>query len=88
MIVIQSIVPISPVHTSYNPTMTDKLTVSQCRELLGKVGEDMTDAQIEAERDHMEQLANVVYDQFKAEMKRNPERMRWLLHAHETGEAE
>lgn len=68
--------------------MSDKLTVERCRELLGSVGEGMTDSQVEAERDHMETLAHALFDQFTAEMKRDPERMKWLLHAHETGEVE
>ena len=65
--------------------MSEKLTVARCREILGHVADDMTDAQVEAERDHMEALANVLFDQFTTELKRDPERMRWLIHTHEEG---
>jgi hypothetical protein len=68
--------------------MREKMTVKRCREILGVVAEPMSDAEVEAERDHMELLAHAIFDQFAAERKRDPERMRWLLHAHETGEAE
>jgi hypothetical protein len=61
------------------------MTVNECRKILGKLADEMTDAEIEAERDHMEALANVIFDQFTAEMKRDPERMKWLLYAHENG---
>lgn len=66
----------------------EKLTLERCRELLGSAAANMTDAEVEAERDHMEALANTLFDQFTAEMKRDPEGMNWLLHAHETGEVE
>jgi hypothetical protein len=66
--------------------MPPKMTVEQCREILGDTAARLTDAEVEAERDHTEALAHAVFDQFTAEMKRDPEGMRWLLHAHETGE--
>lgn len=65
-----------------------KLTVARCREILGHVADSMTDAEIEAERDDLADLANILIDQFTEEMKRNPEKMKWLLHAHATGETE
>jgi hypothetical protein len=36
----------------------------------------------------MEVLAHALFDQFTEERKRDPERMNWLLHTHETGEIE
>ncbi|HMH13272.1 MAG TPA: hypothetical protein VK578_09205 [Edaphobacter sp.] len=66
--------------------MPSKMTVEQCREILGIAAAHMTDAEVEAEREHTEALAHAIFDQFTAKMKRDPEGMRWLLHAHETGE--
>lgn len=66
----------------------DKVSIEECRKLLGSAAESMTDAQVESERDQMVALAHIVFDQFTEEGKRDPERMRWLLHAHETGEIE
>jgi hypothetical protein len=68
--------------------MPNSLSIEECRKLLGSAAENMTDAQIESERDQMVALAHIVFDQFTEEMKRDPERMRWMVHAHETGEIE
>ena len=68
--------------------MADRMSTDRCREILGTVAANMTDAEVEAERDNMEAIANAVFDQFTAEMKRDPERMKWLMHAHVTGEIE
>jgi hypothetical protein len=67
---------------------TSKVSIEECRKLLGSAAESMTDTQVEAERDQMVALAHILFDQFTEEMKRDPERMRWLMHAHETGEIE
>jgi hypothetical protein len=63
-----------------------KLTVDEYKKLLGPTAERMTDSQVESERDQMEALAHLIYDLFTEEMKRDPERVRRLIHAHKTGE--
>lgn len=64
------------------------LSVSQCRELLGAEATGKSDAQIESMRDSLAFLANGLYDQLQADWKANPESVRWLAHAHDTGETE
>ena len=68
--------------------MAESRSIEECRRILGTLAEGMTDAEVAAERDHTELLAHAIFDQFAEERKRDPERMRWLLHAHNTGEAE
>lgn len=65
-----------------------QLSVEECRRILGASAENKTDAQIASDRDHMESLAHVMFDVFTSEMKRDPDAMRWLLYADETGGTE
>lgn len=60
-------------------------TIEKCRSILGKAADGMTDEQIERERDHLAQLANLLFDQFAVESKRDPEAMKRLLDAHRNG---
>jgi len=64
------------------------LSIERCRELLGPEAEGKTDEQLEALRDRLEDAAGRYYDAIQEAWKRDPESVRWAVHAHETGEVE
>ena len=65
-----------------------KVSVDECRTILGATGEGMTDAQIEAMRDELERTADVLYDQMVELGPNGLEAARWATYFRETGEGE
>jgi hypothetical protein len=65
-----------------------QISVKECRRLLGASAAGKTDAQVTSDREQMESLAHAMFEVFTSEMKRDPDALRWLLYADETGGTE
>ena len=63
----------------------DKLTVEQCRELLGPDGEDWPDDKIERLRDRLEALAEELYPVIGQRAAEDLEGLRWASYLHRNG---
>lgn len=68
--------------------MADKVSIEECRRILGSSAENMTDAEVEKMRDGLEQTADVLYTQMVEAGRNGLEMQRWLSHFRETGEGE
>lgn len=64
------------------------LPIERIRELLGPEGDGKTDAQLLLLGVELEAAAGGFYDEIQAAWKRDPESVRWLVHAQQTGEIE
>lgn len=64
------------------------LPLERIRTLLGAEAEGKSDEQLEQLRNSLEAAAGTFHDEIQAAWKRDPESVRWLVHAHETGEYE
>jgi hypothetical protein len=68
--------------------VADKVSIEECRRILGSSAENMTDAEVEKMRDGLEQTADVLYRQMVEAGRNGLEMQRWLSHFRETGEGE
>lgn len=68
--------------------MAEKVSVDECRELLGASAEAMTDAEIEMMRGEYERTADVLFDQMVESGAEGLEDARWNTHFRRTGEGE
>ena len=68
--------------------MPDKVSTEECRRILGTSAESMTDAEIEAMRDNLENTADVLYTQMVEAGRNGLEGQRWLSYFRETGKGE
>jgi hypothetical protein len=68
--------------------VADKVSIEECRRILGSSAENMTDAEVEKMRDGLEQTADVLYTQMVEAGRNGLEMQRWLSHFRETGEGE
>jgi hypothetical protein len=68
--------------------VADKVSIEECRRLLGISAENMTDAEVEKMRDGLEQTADVLYTQMVEAGRNGLEMQRWLSHFRETAEGE
>jgi hypothetical protein len=66
--------------------MADKVSIEECRRILGSSAESMTDADIEKMRDNLENTADVLYTQMVEAGRNGLEMQRWLSHFRQTGE--
>lgn len=64
------------------------LPVERVREILGSQADGKSDAEIQRLAEGLDAAASRFYDDIQAAWKRDPESVRWLIHAHETGETE
>jgi hypothetical protein len=64
------------------------LSIARCRELLGSDAEGKSDEQLQRLADELGKAASVFYDDIQAAWKRDPESVRWMVHASQTGETE
>jgi hypothetical protein len=60
---------------------TDRLSVEECRELLGPDGEGWTDERIEQLRDRLENMAHVLLPIVKTVSREDVEAMKWAAFA-------
>jgi hypothetical protein len=72
--------------------MADKVSIAECRRILGNSADGMADAEIEAMRDDLERTANVLYDQMAEEVAQQGmqgiQRIHWAAYFQQTGEGE
>jgi hypothetical protein len=68
--------------------MAEKVSVDECRAILGASADTMTDAEIERMRDELERTADVLFDQMVEGGREGLEAARWDSHFRETGEGE
>lgn len=68
--------------------MADKVSIAECRRILGNSANSLSDTEVEAMRDDLERTANVLYDQMREAANANLDAVRWLAHFQHTGEAE
>ena len=64
------------------------ISIERIRELLGPEAEGKSDEQLEALRDRLQFAVGRYYDAIQEAWKRDPDAVRWLVHAHQTGEYE
>jgi len=62
--------------------------IERVRSLLGPAAEGKTDEQLAELRDNLESAAGAFYEEIQTAWKRDPESVRWLVHAQQTGETE
>lgn len=65
-----------------------QVSIDECRRILGSSADGMTDADIEAMRDNLDRVAKELFTQFTEAANTDAEGLRWMIHAHETGEYE
>jgi hypothetical protein len=64
------------------------LAIERVREILGSQADGKTDEQIAALAANLDTAATRFFEDVQEAYKRNPESVRWAIHAHETGESE
>jgi hypothetical protein len=64
------------------------LSIERVANLLGPDADGKTPEQLEQLRDELEAAAGAFYDEIEAAWKRDPEFVRWIVYAHQTGESE
>jgi hypothetical protein len=64
------------------------LPIERVREILGSQADGMTDEQIAALAENLDTAATRFFEDVQAAHKRDPESVRWAIHAHETGESQ
>ena len=62
--------------------------IERIRQLLGPAAEGKSDEQLQRLADDLGNAASAFYDQIQDAWKRDPESVRWLVHAAQTGEYE
>ena len=68
--------------------MKKRVSVDECRAILGASADTMTDAEIETMRDDLEHTADVLFDQMVEGGREGLEAARWDSHFRQTGEGE
>jgi hypothetical protein len=68
--------------------MAERVSVNECRAILGASAESLTDAEVEAMRDELERTADVLYEQMVEEGADGLEAARWDTHFRLTGEGQ
>jgi hypothetical protein len=64
------------------------VSIERIRELLGQDENGATDEQLAKLRDGLTSVASLLFDDIREKWKEDPEIVRWLSHAAETGEIE
>ncbi len=64
------------------------LPIERIRTLLGPEANGKTDEQLQTLAEGLEAVAGRFYDEVQTAWKRDPESVRWLVHASQTGESE
>jgi hypothetical protein len=64
----------------------NKLTVEECRALLGESASGHSDEKVERLRDSLENIASVMYDEIAQHAQNDPEKVRWFAYAFENPE--
>jgi len=57
--------------------MADKVSIAECRRILGNSTDTLTDAEVETMRDDLERTANVLFDQIKEAANANLGAVQW-----------
>ena len=65
--------------------MADRISVGECRAILGASAEGLTDTEIETMRDEFERTADVLYAQMVEEGRDGLDAARWDTHFRMTG---
>lgn len=65
---------------------TNRLSVQECRTLLGESASGHSDEQIERLRNSLECLAEQMYDEIVRQARRDPEGVRWFAYGFENPE--
>lgn len=60
-----------------------RLTVEECRTILGASALGHSDEQIQRLRDSLEHVASMMYDEVARQAQHDPESMRWIAYASE-----
>lgn len=63
-----------------------KLTVQECRKILGRSATGHSDEQVERLRDSLEDIASLMYDHIAQQAQEDPESVRWLAYGFENPE--
>jgi hypothetical protein len=63
----------------------DKLTLEECKQLLGQDGEGWSDEKIERLRDRLEALAHELFGEIGQRAAENLEDVRWAAYLHRNG---
>lgn len=63
-----------------------RISVEECRRILGSEAEGYSDERIERLRDALEGVAEVMYDEIKRQAQSDPEAVRWASYAFENPE--
>ena len=66
----------------------NKMSIEECRKILGASADALKDAQIEALRDDYERIADVLFDQIVEQGREGLEAARWDTHFRLTGDGE
>jgi hypothetical protein len=61
----------------------NKLTVQECRDILGASALDRTDEQVQRLRDSLTEIASMMYDEVARQAQLDPENVRWTGYAAE-----
>ncbi len=64
------------------------IPIERVRTLLGSEAQGKTDDQLQRLADDLGNAASAFYDEVQSAWKRDPESVRWLVHASQTGEVE
>jgi hypothetical protein len=64
------------------------IPIERIRTLLGLDAEGKTDEQLQGLAEELGNAASTFYDEVQAAWKRDPESVRWMVHASHTGEIE
>jgi len=64
------------------------ISIERCRELLGSEADGKTDEQLQHFIDELDSASATFYDQIQEAWKRDPDSVRWFVHAQQTGESE
>jgi hypothetical protein len=64
------------------------LPIERIRALLGPKADGKTDEQLKSLGEDLGNAASTFYDEVQSAWKRDPESVRWLVHAQQTGEIE
>jgi hypothetical protein len=68
--------------------MTEKVSIEECRRILGSSADSMTDAEVEAIRDDLERTGDTLYTQMTEAVRADIDAVRWFSHFQQTGEGE
>lgn len=69
--------------------MAEKVSIAECRRMLGSSADGMTDIEIEVMRDDLERTANLLFDQMREEVATHGiQRIHWDAYFQQTGEGE